>query len=126
MTPFEMVREFHQIFGLPVRKRPVYDVKNDMMRGALLTEETAEFIAAMASRDLVEMADALADIVYVAYGAALTFGIDLDAVIAEVHKSNMTKLGGDGKPVYRPDGKVIKGPHYKAPDIEGILGLRER
>ena len=74
--------------------------------------------------DLVGIADALADIVYVAYGTALTYGIDLDAVLHEVHRSNMSKLGSDGKPLIREDGKVLKSERYFPPDIESVLRSR--
>jgi predicted HAD superfamily Cof-like phosphohydrolase len=85
----------------------------------------SEFAEATANRDIVEIADALADIVYVAYGAAITYGIDLDAVFDEVHRSNMTKLDDDGRPIYREDGKVIKSANFRPPDIRSVL-LRQR
>lgn len=82
------------------------------LRVALLEEEVGEFVAASQRSDLVGIADALADIVYVVYGTALTYGIDLNAVLREVHRSNMSKLGQDGKPMLRDDGKVIKSELY--------------
>jgi predicted HAD superfamily Cof-like phosphohydrolase len=87
----------------------------------LLEEEVEEFAAASAARDLVEIADALGDLVYVAYGSAVTYGIDLDAVLAEVHRSNMSKLDADGHPVLRSDGKVMKSDRYTPPDVAGVL-----
>ena len=87
----------------------------------LLVEETGEFADASAKSDIVGIADALADIVYVAYGAAVTYGIDLDAALREVHRSNMSKLDEQGRPVYREDGKVLKSARYTPPDIRGIL-----
>ncbi len=87
------------------------------MRVDLLREEVDEYAEAVAAGDLSGLAHELADVVYVAYGTALTYGFDLDAVVAEVHRANMSKLGADGKPVVRADGKVLKGPNYHAPAI---------
>jgi predicted HAD superfamily Cof-like phosphohydrolase len=122
------VREFHEGFGLPVRFVPDASgtsVPADLavLRQALIDEEVDELRAAAATGDLVGVADALADIVYVAYGTAWTYGIDLDAVLDEVHASNMTKLGADGRPVRRADGKVLKGPDYRPPDVARVLGV---
>ena len=117
------VAQFHASFGLPRRNAPTMDVPADLveLRVRLLAEEVDEFAAASAARDLVEIADALADLVYVAYGSAVTYGIDLDAVLAEVHRSNMSKLDADGRPVLRPDGKVLKSDRYTPPDVAGVL-----
>jgi len=90
------------------------------------SEEVGEFVAASEKGDLVGIADALADIVYVVYGTALTYGIDLDAVLREVHRSNMSKLGRDGKPLIREDGKVVKSENYFPPDIASILSPQAR
>lgn len=119
----EQVAEFHRRFELPVSSRPrrVTDPTLVQLRIDLLVEEIGEFTEASASADIVGIADALADIVYVAYGAALTYGIDLDAVIREVHRSNMSKLGPTGSPVRRADGKVLKPSTYSPPDVAGIL-----
>ena len=119
----EMVREFHRAFGLPHRDRATWvpiRVLHDL-RIDLLREEFEEYLAGEAAGDLVAVSDALADMVYVAYGTAVTYGIDLDAVLAEVHRSNMSKLGPDGRPVLRADGKVLKGPGYEPPDIAHVL-----
>lgn len=89
-----------------------------------MLEECAEYQAAAEAADVVEIADALADIVYVAYGTALAHGIDLDAVLDEVHSSNMSKIGADGVVLLRPDGKVMKGPGYFRPDIARVLGFK--
>ena len=94
------------------------------LRVALLQEEVGEFVAASERGDLTGVAEALTDIVYVAYGTALTYGIDLDAIFYEVHRSNMSKLDSDGKPLIRDDGKVLKSERYFPPDIESILQLR--
>lgn len=118
------VAAFHRAFRLPMARTPqVESIPSALMRlrESLLEEEVAEYMSASYRRDLVGMADALADIVYVVYGSALTFGVDLDAVIEEVHRSNMSKLDADGRPVLRSDGKVLKSPRYKEPDIEGAL-----
>ena len=125
MTPFRSVGAFHTAFGLPVRERPTADIPADeaILRQALLDEEVDELRAAVEAGDVVGIADALADIVYIACGTAHAYGIDLDAVVAEVHRSNMTKLGEDGRPVYRQDGKVLKGPAYEPPQLAAVLGL---
>jgi predicted HAD superfamily Cof-like phosphohydrolase len=91
---------------------------------ALLKEEVKEFIDAAADADLGGIADALADIVCVVYGTAVTYGIDLDRVLAEVHRSNMSKLDKSGKPLIRNDGKVIKSDQYFPPDVAGVLKLQ--
>jgi predicted HAD superfamily Cof-like phosphohydrolase len=110
-----MVAAFHKAFRLPRRKMPSLDgIDRPLieLRTRLLDEEAAEFAAAAAQRDLVGMADALADVVYVAYGTALTVGVNLDAVLDEVHRSNMSKLDAEGRPLLRYDGKVLKSPGY--------------
>ena len=84
-------------------------------------EETEELAEAAERRDVVAIADALADLVYVAYGSAITYGIDLDAVLSEVHRSNMSKLDADGRPLLREDGKVLKSRWYSPPDVQGVL-----
>jgi predicted HAD superfamily Cof-like phosphohydrolase len=125
VTPFLSVGAFHAAFGLPVRAQPTVDIPPEEahLRQALLDEEVDELRAAVAAGDVVAIADALADIVYIACGTAHAYGVDLDAVVAEVHRSNMTKLGSDGRPVYRDDGKVLKGPSYEPPRLAAVLGL---
>ena len=93
------------------------------LRVALLEEEVSEFVAASGNGDLIGIADALADIVYVIYGTAVTYGIDLDSVLREVHRANMSKLASDGRPVLRDDGKVLKSERYFPPDIASVLSL---
>ena len=117
------VAEFHLAFRLPMRELPTVDIDAALanLRIALLREETEEFVAAAEKGDLIAIADALADIVYVVYGTALTYGIDLDAVLREVHRSNMSKLGEDGKPLLRDDGKVLKSERYFPPDVQAVL-----
>lgn len=127
VDPQRIVAEFHAGFGPPVLNGPIRDSAPERvaMRADLIEEEAAETLAALRAEalDLVEVADGLADLVYVAYGCALELGIDLSAVLAEVHRSNMTKLGSDGRPVLRADGKVLKGPQFDPPQIDQVLGL---
>jgi predicted HAD superfamily Cof-like phosphohydrolase len=122
------VADFQRAFNLPMRQSPNADVDKSLakLRVALLQEEVGEFITASEKGDLVAIADALADITYVVYGTALTYGIDLDSVLREVHRSNMSKLGNDGKPLIRDDGKVLKSERYFPPDIASVLGLEDR
>jgi predicted HAD superfamily Cof-like phosphohydrolase len=110
------VLEFHRHFGLPARSTPVDRLPQTEvdLRRRLLTEEYREYLAAADTGDVVSVADALADMVYVIYGTALHYGIDLDAVVVEVHRSNMTKTGHDG-------GKAVKGPGYQPPEIAAVL-----
>lgn len=117
------VGDFHRAYGLPIRHEPTAAIGPDqvMLRQALIDEEVRELAEAASAGDVVGVADALADIVYVAYGTAHVYGIDLDAVLDEVHASNMTKLGADGRPVRRADGKVLKGPGYRPPDVRAVL-----
>jgi predicted HAD superfamily Cof-like phosphohydrolase len=121
-----MVLEFHETFALPVAPGPTLDVSAELveLRRDLLNEELKELTAALDNRDLIGVADALGDIAYVIYGTALTFGIDLDAVVTEIHRANMSKLGRNAKPVLRSDGKVLKGPDYRPPAIAAVLGRK--
>src|ERR1017187_1263803 len=128
--PFETaaaVAEFHRAFNLPMRQLPSTDIEDDLakLRVALLEAEVGEFVIASEKGDLIGLADALADIAYVVYGTALTYGIDLDSVLREVHRSNMSKIAGDGKPLIREDGKVLKSEQYFPPDIASVLGLQD-
>lgn len=124
-TPGAMVLEFHQAFDLPVAPQPTAHVSAQLveLRHDLLAEELNELARALDARDVVGIADALADAVYVLYGTAWTFGINLDEVFSEVHRANMSKLGASGQPLTRPDGKVLKGPDYEPPDLRRVLGL---
>lgn len=119
-----MVKAFHSAFNLPAASKPtLVEEQRSVLRQALLDEEVDELREAVANRNVVEIADALADIVYIAYGTAIEHGINLDVVVAEVHHSNMKKLGPDGKPIYREDGKVIKPEGWQPPQIAKILGI---
>jgi predicted HAD superfamily Cof-like phosphohydrolase len=117
------VAEFHRAFNLPMRRLPSIEIDYALatLRVALLEEEVSEFVTASEKGDLIGITDALADIVYVAYGTALTYGIDLNSALREVHRSNMSKLGSDGTPLIRGDGKVLKSEHYFPPDIAAVL-----
>lgn len=124
----EAVADFHRAFGLPMQRRPGADIDPALaqLRMDLVAEEVGEFMVASEKGDLVAIADALADIAYVVYGTALTYGIDLDSVLREVHRSNMSKLGADGKPLTREDGKVLKSDRYRPPDIASIINMHAR
>jgi predicted HAD superfamily Cof-like phosphohydrolase len=119
MTNAELVREFHQACGVPVRDTPGLIPPRQMrLRRRLLREETREARRAMRRGSLPEIAKELADGLIVFYGAALEYGIPIDAVVAEVHRSNMTKAGA----AKRRDGKVLKGANYQPPDLAPLLG----
>lgn len=123
-TVGEMVREFHEAYNAYVGSDVGFpDRRHVKMRMDLIEEEYEELQEAVDTGDVVETIDALGDLVYVLYGKALAMGVDLDKVIAEIHRSNLTKLGEDGKPIYREDGKVLKGPNFEPPDIAGVIGL---
>lgn len=118
---FEDVKDFHRAFGQRIGVVPeLPEPEERSLRIKLIIEEIAEYSQAETQHDLVEIADALADIIYIALGTAVSYGIPLDNVFEEVHRSNMAKLV-DGKPLKREDGKVIKPAGWKPPDVEGIL-----
>lgn len=122
MTNFEKVREFHKVFNHLIKTKP--EMPKDtlkQLRIDLIQEEFDEFVDGVENGNLTAVADALTDLLYVVYGAGLVFGIDLDKTFEEVHNSNMSKLGEDGKPIYREDGKVLKGPNFKEPDFSFIF-----
>ena len=122
-TNFELVGDFMEAFGQAVQLEPTWpDFNTRELRLELIQEELDELSDAVADRDMIQIADALTDLLYVVYGAGHTFGLDLDECFHEVHASNMSKLGEDGRPLHREDGKVLKGPNYFKPDLEGILG----
>lgn len=116
----QMVREFHERFGAVANDRPTWcGSDTHRLRVALIDEELAEFRNAGEAHDLVEIADALADLLYVVYGAAVTYGIDLEPVFREIHASNMSK--GKQAAGARPDGKILKGAGYVAPDVRSLI-----
>ena len=120
MSNFEKVAEFMNAFGQAVETQPGWTSVSEL-RYDLIDEELKELRQALDERNLVEVADALTDLLYVVYGAGHSFGIPLDKCFEEVHNSNMSKLGADGKPIYREDGKVLKGPNYWNPDLKKVI-----
>ncbi|NLI05053.1 MAG: nucleoside triphosphate pyrophosphohydrolase family protein [Actinomycetaceae bacterium] len=144
--PELLVRQFHDTYGLPVVDTPSVDRERVHMRMGLIAEEFAELVGAVYgapartlietayqqavasddhTRDTVEVADALGDLTYVIYGMALEMGIPMGAVLAEIQASNMSKLDANGEPIYREDGKVLKGPNFFDPNIARVLGLTD-
>ena len=122
MSNFEDVKEFMKTFGQIVRTKPQFpDDKTMQLRYDLIKEELQELKDAMESKNLVEIADALSDILYVTYGAGCAYGIDLDKCFKEVQRANMSKLGKDGKPIYNDKGKVMKGPDYLPPNLKQFV-----
>jgi predicted HAD superfamily Cof-like phosphohydrolase len=118
MSNFNKVKTFMQTFGQEVKIKPSFSSdKINSLRYDLIKEELEELKVAMESKDLLEVADALTDILYVTYGAGHAFGIDLDQCFEEVQNSNMSKLDVDGKPIYNESGKVMKGPKYFKPNL---------
>ena len=121
-TNFELAGDFMNAFGQEVLTEPTCPSPElAKLRLELIREEVEELNVGIEGMDIVEIADALTDILYVVYGAGHAFGIDLDECYREVHRSNMSKLGEDGKPIYREDGKVLKGPNYFHPNLKDIL-----
>ena len=122
MSNFSKVGIFMKTFGQDVKTKPSFSTdKINKLRIDLIKEELDELTEAMNNKDLLEVADALTDILYVTYGAGHAFGIDLDKCFEEVQNSNMSKLGEDGKPIYNEFGKVMKGPNYSKPDLKKFL-----
>ena len=122
MTNFNKVGVFMKTFGQEVKNKPSLSIeKINQLRISLIQEELDELKEAMANNDLLEVADALTDLLYVTYGAGHAFGIDLDKCFNEVQNSNMSKLGANGKPIYNELGKVMKGPNYFKPDLSKFV-----
>ena len=118
----DMLREFHSTFGLPnhvMVRRPTQ--AQSKLRQDLLTEEMVEYLHAERKHAIVDIADALADIVYVAIGTAIAYGMPFDEIFRDVHRSNMSKLDEHGLPIHREDGKVLKGENFTEPNLEDIL-----
>jgi predicted HAD superfamily Cof-like phosphohydrolase len=121
---FELVKAFHRAFGAPTADKPTgLDSERATLRINLICEELDEYVEAVGKGDLAEVADALADLLYVVYGTSAEHGLPIDECFAEVHRSNMTKLGEDGKPVRREDGKILKGPRFEPPLLKGLLNV---
>jgi len=122
MTNFEKVGKFMETFGQEVKsKSSLSSEKINSLRVSLIEEELEELKQAISEKNLLEVADALTDLLYVTYGAGHAFGINLDKCFEEVQKSNMSKLGLDGKPIYSDKGKVLKGPKYFKPNLSNFL-----
>ena len=122
MTNFEKVGKFMKPFGQEVKSRSsLSSEKINSLRVSLIEEELEELKQAIREKNLLEVADALTDLLYVTYGAGHAFGINLDKCFDEVQKSNMSKLGLDGKPIYSDKGKVLKGPKYFKPNLSHFL-----
>ncbi len=122
MTNFEKVKEFMRTFGQEVKDKSEFpNEKIIELRKKLIEEEFNELKQAINEKDLVEVADALTDILVVTYGAGVAFGVNLDKCFEEVHRSNMSKLSEDGKPIFNEFGKVMKGPNYSKPNLKQFL-----
>jgi predicted HAD superfamily Cof-like phosphohydrolase len=119
------VKLFHETFGMGVSRELRSDLgaSNNLLRFNLMDEENKEYLEAATNKDMVEVADALGDMLYILCGTILEHGMQhkIEEVFNEIQRSNMSKLGEDGKPIYREDGKVLKGPNYFKPNIEAIL-----
>lgn len=124
-SKIKAVELFHNSFGLGVSQKPMADLgaAKNLLRFNLMDEENREYLEAANSGDLVEVADALGDMLYILCGTILEHGMQykIEEVFEEIQRSNMSKLGADGKPVHRQDGKVLKGPNYFKPDIQSIM-----
>lgn len=119
-----LLREFHTAMGLPVSEAPaVLDIKQRALRMSLLSEEWREYLDedCCGEPDLAKVAKELGDVLYIAFGTAVAYGLPMDQIFEEIHRSNMSKLGPDGKPQFREDGKVMKGPNYSPADVEAIV-----
>ena len=119
------VAKFHNAFGIESADSPIANIPRQtvLLRYNLMKEENEEYLDAAQKKDLVEVADALGDMLYILCGTILSHGMQykITEVFNEIQRSNMSKLGDDGKPIYREDGKVLKGPNYSKPDIKSIL-----
>ena len=124
MSNFNKVKTFMNTYGQDVKEKAEFpENKIVELRIDLIEEELNELKEAIKNKDIVEVADALTDILYVTYGAGHSFGVNLDECFDEVQRSNMSKLGEDGKPIYNDSGKVMKGPNYFAPNLKKIVNL---
>ncbi|EKT3973543.1 nucleoside triphosphate pyrophosphohydrolase family protein [Flavobacterium psychrophilum] len=121
------VHAFHTAFRLGINTNPTGNLgeRKNLLRYNLMKEENEEYLEAVANNDIVEIADALGDMLYILCGTIIEHGLQdkMEAIFDEIQRSNMSKLGHDGKPIYREDGKVLKGPSYSKPNFKGILNL---
>ena len=119
------VKKFHEAFGVKISNKPTLELSKDILklRHSLMQEENNEYLKAVEEKNLIEVADALGDMLYILCGTILTHGFQnlIEDIFDEIQSSNMSKLGDDGKPIYRNDGKVLKGPNYKKPNIKKII-----
>ena len=122
----DAVKKFHEVYKIPFQDFPTKDIPKSFLnlRYRLMSEENQEYLEAAKSGDLIEIADALGDMLYILCGTIITHGMQhkIEEVFDEIQRSNMSKLDNDGNPIYREDGKVMKGPNYFKPDIKSILG----
>ena len=124
MSNFNKVKAFMNTYGQDIKEKASFPEDSIVqLRVDLIEEELNELKEAIKNNDIVEVADALTDILYVTYGAGHSFGVNLDKCFDEVQRSNMSKLGEDGNPIYNESGKVMKGPNYSAPDLKKIIEL---
>ena len=121
----QSVKKFHEAFGVSAESKPDANIPSEIfnLRFKLMKEENEEYLEAAKDNNLLEVSDALGDMLYILCGTIIAHGLEdkIEAVFNEIHKSNMSKLGADGKPIYRNDGKVLKGPNYFKPNIEKVL-----
>jgi predicted HAD superfamily Cof-like phosphohydrolase len=117
-----LVKEFHETFNAPVAETPtLIPAKRASLRYKLMLEELDEYAVAVTNRDIVEIADSLGYLLYVVLGTAVEHGLDLEPILAEIHRSNMSKLGAEGNPIFREDGKILKGPKFFLPDLDKVV-----
>lgn len=122
MNKSQLVYDFHKKFNSHVSSRPTLpDDSERTLRKSLLTEEYNEYLLGEKNNDIVEIADALGDMLYIIYGTAVSYGLPIDNIFQEIHDSNMSKLDKNGNPVYREDGKILKGDNYFKPDLKKII-----
>lgn len=123
--PISLVKKFHEAYGLTVEEHPTVDLPHEIihLRHKLMEEETKEYFEAAKKKDIVEVADALGDMLYILCGTIISHGCQhlFDEIFTEIHRSNMSKLDSKGKPIYREDGKVLKGPNFTPPDLTPIV-----
>jgi|TARA_B110000211_G_scaffold129420_1_gene148664 predicted HAD superfamily Cof-like phosphohydrolase len=123
--PIEAVTKFHKSYGLGIEHTPKANLPNNIseLRFSLMKEENEEYLQAAQDKDLIEIGDALGDMLYILCGTIIAHGFQdkIESIFDEIQRSNMSKLGADGKPIFRKDGKVMKGPNYFKPDLKKIL-----
>ncbi|AXH72811.1 MAG: hypothetical protein [Caudoviricetes sp.] len=125
MSKFDKVKTFHSTFGANISEKPNLPSHDEReLRKKLLTEEFNEYLEGEFNNDIVEIADALGDMLYIIYGTAVSYGLPINEIFNEIHDSNMSKLDENGKPIYREDGKVLKSNLYFSPKIKDIIDLK--